>query len=146
MAAETPAPEHARFLCDIAEVVARIERIDPVAYDHSRNDLGGATTWLGPFLTHGVTDTVEVGVRQNVTVAGNEDDRSWNGATTGFADYVFDFDAFRPFVGVSLGYLYGDDTNDTFIGGPEAGIKYYLKDDAFVFGRVNLAPMRTKTE
>jgi len=63
MAAETPAPEHARFLCDIAEVVARIERIDPVAYDHSRNDLGGATTWLGPFLTHGITDTSEVAER-----------------------------------------------------------------------------------
>ncbi|BAM04879.1 hypothetical protein PSMK_27200 [Phycisphaera mikurensis NBRC 102666] len=88
-------------------------------------------------LGYYLTDTVEVGVRQNVSVAGNEDDTSWNGATTGFADYVFDFDAFRPFVGVSLGYLYGDDTNDTFIGGPEAGVKYYLKDDAFIFGRVN---------
>lgn len=88
-------------------------------------------------LGYYLTDTVEVGVRQNISVAGNEDDTSWNGATTGFADYVFDFDAFRPFVGVSLGYLYGDDTNDTFIGGPEAGIKYYVKDDAFVFGRVN---------
>ena len=88
-------------------------------------------------LGYYLTDTIEVGVRQNVTVAGNEDDRSWNGSTTGFADYVFDLDAFRPFVGVSLGYLYGDDTNDTFIGGPEAGIKYYVKDDAFIFGRVN---------
>ena len=100
--------------------------------DFDANNISVDVT-LGYYLT----DTVEVGVRQNVSVAGNEDDTSWNGATTGFIDYVFDFDAFRPFVGVSLGYLYGDDTNDTFIGGPEAGVKYYIKDDAFVFGRVN---------
>lgn len=103
----------------------------------SDQDFDGNNVSVDLTLGYYLTDTVEVGVRQNVTVAGNENDTSWNGATTGFADYVFDLDAFRPFVGISLGFLYGDDTNETFIGGPEAGVKYYVKDDAFIFGRVN---------
>ena len=57
------APEHASFLCDIEEVLARIDRIDPRAYDRTRNRLDGATTWLGPFLTHGISDTREVAER-----------------------------------------------------------------------------------
>ena len=83
------------------------------------------------------TDIFEAGLRQNVTVAGNEDDQSFNGSSTVFADLVFDAGKLRPFVGVSLGYLYGDDTENTFIAGPEAGLKYYVKSDAFVYGRVN---------
>ena len=103
----------------------------------SGQDFDTNTASVDVTLGYYLTDTIEVGVRQNVNVAATDEDSSWNGATTGFVDYVFDFDAFRPFVGVSIGYLYGEDTNETFIGGPEAGIKYYVKDDAFIFGRVN---------
>ena len=55
-----PAPDGAHFRCDVADVLARIDAIDPEAYARTRNDLGGATTWLGPFLTHGVVDTSDV--------------------------------------------------------------------------------------
>jgi len=58
-----PAPTLEHFLCATDEVLERIDRIDPHAYDRSRNDLGGATTWLGPFLTHGIVDTTEVAER-----------------------------------------------------------------------------------
>ena len=57
------APDLEHFLCDTDEVLDRIDAIDPRAYDKSRNELGGATTWLGPFLTHGITDTREVAER-----------------------------------------------------------------------------------
>ncbi len=38
---------------------------------------------------------------------------------------------------MSLGYLYGDGVNETFYGGPEAGLRYYVKSDAFIFGRAS---------
>ena len=63
MSYTVPAPALDHFLCDTDEVLARIDAIDPHAYDRSRNDLDGATTWLGPFLTHGITDTREVAGR-----------------------------------------------------------------------------------
>ncbi len=53
-----PRLEH--YLVDRAEVTARLEYIDPRAYDKTRNYLDGSVTWLSPFLTHGITTTVEL--------------------------------------------------------------------------------------
>ena len=54
------APLASHFHVDHGEVLARLARIDPVAYARTRNDLDGRATWLGPFLTHGVISTVDV--------------------------------------------------------------------------------------
>lgn len=58
-----PGPPLDHFLCEHAAVTARIDAIDPDEYARTRNDLDGAVTWLGPFLTHGVTTTKEVAER-----------------------------------------------------------------------------------
>lgn len=50
-------PELSHFLCDDDELQERISRIDPRAYDKTRNHLGGAVTWLSPFVCHGIIDT-----------------------------------------------------------------------------------------
>jgi deoxyribodipyrimidine photo-lyase len=50
-------PEHSHFLCDDDELQERILRIDPRAYDKTRNHLDGAVTWLSPFVCHGIIDT-----------------------------------------------------------------------------------------
>lgn len=42
------------------EAVARLTTIDPVAYAHSRNHVGGAVTRLSPWLRHGVLTLAEV--------------------------------------------------------------------------------------
>ena len=87
------------------------------------------------FLTEGIS----LGIRQDIAVSdgSGDDDSSWSGASVGVLDFNFNFGDFVPFVGVTFGYLYGDDVDDTFIAGPEAGLKYFVKDDAFLFGRVN---------
>ena len=41
-------------------LTARIESIDPTQYDRTRNYLDGAVTWLSPYITHGIIDTVDV--------------------------------------------------------------------------------------
>lgn len=82
-------------------------------------------------------EPLEVGVRQQVGMLGGDDDWNFNGSTAVFADYHFDLGAFRPFIGASIGYLYGENVDETFIAGPEAGLKWYVKDETFIYGRVS---------
>ena len=95
---------------------------------------GGADAGLGFYIT----EMLEIGVRQSVTYSKPSDDSgsNWGGSTRGFFDVVFDLKAFRPFVGASLGYVYGDDTNDTWAAGLEAGVKIYVKPQTFLFGSI----------
>jgi hypothetical protein len=38
-----------------------------------------------------------------------------------------------PYVGGNIGYVYGDSVRDTGEAGPEAGLKYYVNSNTFVF-------------
>ena len=78
---------------------------------------------------------LEVGGRQQLSFFDTGNDSSTSATTSAFVDYHFDFGAVRPFVGVSLGYIYGDVVNDSFIAGPEVGVKWYVKDETFIYGR-----------
>ena len=79
------------------------------------------------------------GIRQGISVADTPGGSSYNGTTSVFGQYHFggSDSRWRPFVGARLGYLYGDDTEDSFIAGPEAGLRYYVKPEAFLFARAN---------
>ena len=81
------------------------------------------------------TENLLGAVRQQAIYADLGNDSSWNGGTSLALDYVFDMDRWRPFVGASVGYLYGDATDDTWIAGPEAGLRYYVLEDTFIYGR-----------
>ena len=54
------APAAGHFHVDLEDVLNRVRAIDPRAYERGRNDLDGASTWLGPFITHGVISTRDV--------------------------------------------------------------------------------------
>jgi hypothetical protein len=89
----------------------------------------GASGSLGWFFT----DSQEFGIRQSVNVADFENaDSVWNGSTRAFYDLHLDLSAVQPFVGANLGYIYGDVINESFIGGPEAGLKFFVKDKTFI--------------
>lgn len=80
-----------------------------------------------------------VGVRQSLGIVGGNND-SWDASTAVFVDWHFwDIGSLRPFVGASLGYLYGDDdvVDETGTAGLEAGAKWYVKDEAFIYGRMS---------
>lgn len=52
-----------QFLCDQQELMQRIDGIDPLVYDATRNYLDGSVTWLSPFITHGIIDTALIAKR-----------------------------------------------------------------------------------
>lgn len=60
---------------------------------------------------------------------------TWGGSTRVAADYHFtELGMTMPFVGASLGRVYGSSLRDTWSAGLEAGVKYYLQRKFFVFG------------
>jgi hypothetical protein len=88
-------------------------------------------------LSYFVSDQIGVGVRQGVSfndVEGSDDD--WNASTVVFADFHFNLGRWQPFIGAEIGYLYGDNVDDTWIAGPEGGVKYFVNSTTFIYGMV----------
>lgn len=108
----------------------------------SNEDIDAGSAGIGASLGYFPIDQLELLARQ--TVAYGDTDDAIGGSTSVIAstavalDYHFDLDRFQPFVGVAVGYTYGDsDVDETFFGGPEGGIKYFVKDDTFLYGLIS---------
>ena len=88
---------------------------------------------LGYFLT----DTFELGVRQDINYTDAGPGSNLSGGTAVFANFHFGNrgDALQPFIGANLGYLYGDNVNETFVAGPEIGLKYFFYEQWFLFAQ-----------
>jgi hypothetical protein len=103
-----------------------------VNFDGVNASVNGA---LGYFFS----DQFEGGVRQtfaytDIGVPGH----FLNGQTALFINYHFGDQggALQPFIGASVGFQYGDGIEDLFLGGPEAGIKYFFDENWFLFAEV----------
>lgn len=85
---------------------------------------------IGYFLTDGL----ELSLRQGVIFADAGDGADfWNGTSRGALDYHFNLDRVRPFIGANFGGFYGDTITDTWAAGLEAGLKFYVKHQTFIF-------------
>ena len=83
-----------------------------------------------------VTPEILLSLRQTVSYVSAGDDNFF-ASTRVAGDYHVDLGHnLVPFIGGNIGYVYGGRVRDTFAGGPEGGIKYYMRDDAFLFGRI----------
>jgi len=88
---------------------------------------------LSGSIGHFHSEHGEFGVRQS---AGWFDfgSSTWSGSTRAFYDYHFGDGNFRPLIGANIGYVYGGDrVNETFAAAPEAGLKWYVTESAFLF-------------
>lgn len=96
----------------------------------------GLTGDLGWYLR----DNTVAGIRQSINYADIEGegvtDDFWNGSTRGYLNLHFLENRARPFVGASLGGIYGDGVKDSAFAGLETGIKYYVRSKTFILGRV----------
>jgi len=77
-------------------------------FDNNGFSAAGSIGWF-------MTDQSEWGIRQTVSVVNADQSSSnWNGGTRIFFDWHFDAEAWQPYLGASLGCLYGETTNETF--------------------------------
>lgn len=84
-----------------------------------------------------LTDSSLWGIRQTVDISDSDDEStSFGGSTRVFYDYLFGSGAARPFVGASLGGVYGEHVADSFMAGPEVGLKYWVQNNVFIAGMV----------
>ncbi|MFP3983496.1 MAG: hypothetical protein ACLFV2_07385 [Desulfurivibrionaceae bacterium] len=101
----------------------------------SDDDLDNTTLSMEGSFGYFLTDLLEIGVRQGISYADIEGaSDNFSGSTRGFLDLHFDLTRFQPFIGINLGYLYGDEVNETAIGGLEAGLKYFFVPSTFLYG------------
>lgn len=107
----------------------------------ANRDFDSSGTGVSASFGYYFTDTMTISVRQSVNHSNPDNDgSSWSGSTRAALDYHFiNASRLRPFVGVNFGGVYGDNTNESFIGGIEGGLKYYIMPRAFIFGMVEYA-------
>lgn len=100
----------------------------------STNDLDDSAFTLNVAPSYFLTDEFELGVRQSLSY-----NDGFTGATAVFADFNVKLEnrKFVPYVGVNLGYTYGEGLEDTWVVGPEAGLKYFVNDTTYLYGRVS---------
>lgn len=101
-------------------------------------DFNAGTGQLSGSLGYYVTEELEVQVRQTLSFfdPGEGIEDQWNGITRVALDYHFPLECWWPFLGVNLGYIYGDTVNETMTAGAEGGVKVYVKEDTFIQGMV----------
>lgn len=101
-------------------------------FDNSTVGVSGDLGWYQ-------SDKMVWGFRQSANYAdrkgSNLSDDAWNGSTRGYLNYHFGENKARPFVGASLGAVYGDNVKDTGFAGAEFGIKYYVLEKTYILGR-----------
>lgn len=85
-------------------------------------------------------DDIVAGVRQSINYAkinwAGLEGNFWNGSTRGYVNYQFLTDNVRPFVGGSLGGIYGDEVQNSAFAGLETGLKYYVHPKTYFLTRV----------
>lgn len=105
----------------------------------SDKDFDNSSIGISADLGWYLSDPLVVGIRQSLSFADIEgqdlSDDYWAGSTRGYVDWHFGQGQFRPFVGASLGAIYGDGVNDTGVAGAEVGLKYYPLPKTFIVAR-----------
>jgi hypothetical protein len=94
----------------------------------------GTTLSIEAALGYFLTEAWEVFFRQGFGYADLEGGSSWIASSRAGVDYNFDLGQFKPLIGVSIGWVYGDDIKDQFIMGPEIGLKYFANESTFIYG------------
>ncbi len=103
----------------------------------STEDFDDTTFSVSGDLSYFFTDNVSGAVRQTLGFADTErGDSTWNASTRVAADYNWDLGGWWPFVGASIGYVYGDEIDDSWVGGPEAGIRYFVNQTTFILAMI----------
>lgn len=142
--AAPPAEEAVSFQADAPSTPRELRSIRGVqeltfggsgGVDRGFNDsFGGATVGYGVYFNNEWQGAIRQSLNYNNPDVGAT---RWSGSTRVAMDYHFtELGMAMPFVGASFGRVYGDAVHDTWTAGLEAGLKYYVRRQVFVFAMV----------
>ncbi len=94
----------------------------------------GTTLSLEAGLGYFLTEHWQAFLRQGFAYSDVTNGSDWNASTRIGANYNFDWDRWKPFIGANIGWVYGDSIRDQFIAGPEIGLKYFANESTFLYG------------
>ena len=103
----------------------------------SDNELDNTAFSIEGAYSYFFSDRIEGAIRQGFTFAdvpGSDND--WAASTRVALDYNWDMGSVWPLLGANFGYVYGDAVDDTFVAGPEAGVRYFVNSTTFILGLV----------
>jgi hypothetical protein len=103
------------------------------------NKFNGLSAAANVDIGYFILDQLEVGVRQSLSYTDIGVPKALDGSTRVAVDFhlpLGDQNQFVPFVGANIGYVYGDNVNDTWEAAPETGIKVFVNNSTFVFVQV----------
>ena len=102
---------------------------------NSSNDFDANAGNFNASLGYFLTEPIELVLRQNLGFASTDEGGSTMFATRAAVDYHLKLgQKFRPYLGASIGGIYGDDVDEAFSAGLEGGVKYYVLPKTFLFG------------
>jgi hypothetical protein len=87
-------------------------------------------------LGYFVTDGLELAFRQDYACSNPGSVKNWAATSRVAGDFNFNFEGVVPFIGASIGYLYGDNIRDTWVAGSEGGLKVFVNDTTFIIGSI----------
>lgn len=97
-------------------------------------DFNAGSAGLNASVGYYFTEIFELVFRQNAAFAdaGSGSRDIWNFGSAVALDVHIPLGAVVPFVGVNAGFNYGDTVEESWMAGPEAGVKIYFKSDVFL--------------
>ncbi len=102
----------------------------------SDNDFDSTVASVNLSWGYFFADNWEAAVRQELSIFDTTEDSNLNGSTRIAVDYHRPMGMYQPFIGANIGYIYGDGVEESFIAGPEVGLKVLIKDETFLYGSV----------
>lgn len=102
----------------------------------SDESLDGTVLNIEAGLGYFMTQNFEAVLRQGISYADIPGDDSWNASTRLSLDYNFDMEGWYPYLGVNIGYFYGDPVEEQFIAGPEGGVKIFVNKTTFIIAGI----------
>ena len=70
----------------------------------------------------------------------------WSASTRGALDLYLGTETICPLIGANLGYVYGNAVSDTFVVGPEVGLKWFVNDTTYISGLMEYQFFFTKSD
>lgn len=99
-------------------------------------NFNGFTAAADASIGYFISDMVELSLRQDVAYS-DLAVTGWDASTRGAVDlHVPITDQLVPYVGVNIGYAYGNAIRNTWEAAPEAGIKCFVNGTTFIYASV----------